>query len=355
MYILKKEDLSKLLNTWSKSFEVYAPQKNCGQVMLLPYESSRLCLDYINFPFPVKEFLFKQKEELFNWNKNLDGSIDVHSDECTQRKNILFGVRSCDAYGMAYMDKFFLEGYKDEIYEKNRVTTYIAALNCVEVGSDCFCNSMGTGPFAEVGYDILFTPLEDEYLVEVASGKGEELIVLGKNLLIENDNELVKEKNLIVDSVIDKFKTVIQVKDIAKVLEENFNHPIWNQLSKECVLCTGCTNLCPTCTCFNVLEENTSCDSGCRVRCYDSCQSDSFTRNAGEHNPRNPISRVRYRLYDKFKYIEEKFNFKGCSGCGRCINVCPASINVVNVINKLGEVNNLLENKKIGEILSPHK
>ncbi|MEK6264203.1 MAG: 4Fe-4S dicluster domain-containing protein, partial [Clostridium sp.] len=102
-------------------------------------------------------------------------------------------------------------------------------------------------------------------------------------------------------------------------------------------LCTGCTNLCPTCTCFNVVEENISCDSGCRVRCYDSCQSDSFTRNAGEHNPRNDVSRVRYRLFDKFKYIEEKFNKKGCSGCGRCTAVCPASINVVNVINELGE------------------
>ena len=147
------------------------------------------------------------------------------------------------------------------------------------------------------------------------------------------------------NSVIDKFKTVIKVNNIAKVLEDNFNDPLWDQLSKECVLCTGCTNLCPTCTCFNVVEENTSCDSGCRVRCYDSCQSDSFTRNAGEHNPRNDISRVRYRLYDKFKYIEEKFNMKGCSGCGRCINVCPASINVVNVINKLGESNNLDETK----------
>ena len=70
------------------------------------------------------------------------------------------------------MDKFFLEGYKDEIYKKNREATWIVAVNCLEIGEDCFCNSMGTGPFASVGYDILFTPLENEYLVEVASVKG---------------------------------------------------------------------------------------------------------------------------------------------------------------------------------------
>lgn len=352
MYILKVKDLKELLDTWSAaSFEVYAPQKNEGQVMLLPYDSNELCLDYINFPFPVKEFLFKQKEELFHWTKK-DGSINVQPAEISTQKSVLFGIRSCDAYGIAYMDKFFLEGYVDEVYQKNREAAYIIAVNCLEIGADCFCNSMGTGPFASVGYDILFTPLEDKYLVEVATAKGEELIHLGGKLFAQDDNNLINKKSVIVDCLTDKFKTVIKVNNISQVLEDNFDHPLWDQLSKECVLCTGCTNLCPTCTCFNVVEENTSCDSGCRTRCYDSCQSDSFTRNAGEHNPRNRISRVRYRLYDKFKYIEEKFDMKGCSGCGRCINVCPASINVVNVINKLGESNNLAVANKLVETSS---
>jgi len=338
------EDLKELLTTWSKAtFEVYAPKKNEGQVMLLPYNSNEFTLDYINFPFPVKEFLFKQKEELFHWNKDND-SVTVQAAEISlNNKTILFGVRSCDAYGIAYMDEFFLEGYVDEIYKRNRDATWIVAVNCLEIGEDCFCSSMGTGPFASVGYDILFTKLNYGYLVEVATAKGEELIHLGEKLFTEANNNLILEKNLIANSFTDKFKTRIKVNNIAKVLEDNFNHPIWEQLSKDCVSCTGCTTLCPTCTCFNVVEENTSCDSGCRTRCYDSCQSDSFTRNAGEHNPRNNISRVRYRLYDKFKYIEEKFNMKGCSGCGRCINVCSASINVVNVINKLGESDKLKE------------
>ncbi|MGV8981421.1 4Fe-4S dicluster domain-containing protein [Clostridium sp.] len=348
MYLLKKENLKELLNIWSRaSFEVFAPKQNDGQVMLLPYEENQLCLDYINFPFPVKEFLFKQKEELFHWNKN-NGSIDIHpAEDFSKDKHILFGIRPCDAYGIAYMDKFFLDGYKDELYEKYRERTWIVAVNCLEPGKDCFCSSMDTGPFASVGYDILFTPLESEYLVEVSSVKGEQLIHLSEHLFTKADNSLLNQKNVISKGVLDKFKTIIKVNNIAKVLEDNFNDPLWDQLSKDCVLCTGCTTLCPTCTCFNVVEEKTSCDSGCRTRCYDSCQNDSFTRNAGEHNPRNHISRVRYRLYDKFKYIEENFKMKGCSGCGRCINVCPASINVVNVINKLGEKSGLTENNNL--------
>lgn len=347
MYILKKEDLKELLNTWSKAFEVYAPQKNLGQVMLLPYEDNEFSLDYINFPFPVKEFLFKQKEEFFKWTNEND-SIKLEVPETiTQDKRILFGIRACDTYGIAYMDKFFLEGYKDELYEKNREATWVVAVNCLDIGDECFCNSMGTGPFASVGYDILFTPLKDEYLIEAGSKKGEELIVLGDNFLTSTDDNKLNVKNELLSSIVDKFKTKIKVNNIAKVLQDNFNHPLWEELSKDCVLCTGCTNLCPTCTCFNVIEENTSCNSGRRVRCLDSCQSDSFTRNAGEHNPRNNTSRVRYRLYDKFKYIEEKFNMKGCSGCGRCINVCPASINVVNIINKLGGENDISQTNNL--------
>ncbi|MCJ7687800.1 MAG: hypothetical protein MUO60_00505, partial [Clostridiaceae bacterium] len=260
MYTLKKEDLKELLNTWSKSsFDVYAPKENAGQVMLLPYEDDELCLDYINFPFPVKEFLFKQKEILFQW-ENYNSGIDVHVDETPKDKSILFGIRSCDAYGIAYMDKFFLEDYEDELYKKNREATWIVAVNCVSVGDDCFCSSMGTGPFAREGYDILFTPLEHEYLIEIGSTKGEELIILGGKLFSEANKNLLNEKDKLTEATSHKFKTKIKVNNIAKVLQNNFNDPLWDQLSKECVLCTGCTNLCPTCTCFNVVEENLSCD-----------------------------------------------------------------------------------------------
>jgi NAD(P)H-flavin reductase/heterodisulfide reductase subunit C len=346
MLAINKGDLKTILNIWSKSFEVYAPQEAEGQVMLLPYKEKQLVLDYINFAFPVKEYILKQKEKLFNWEID-NGNIKV--DTCvnlSNSKKIFFGVRACDAYGIAYMDKFFLEGQRDEVYERSRRHTYVAAVNCVKPGENCFCSSMGVGPFAQCGYDILLTPIENQYLIEVSSKKGEELIALCEGLFTNTDEEVLNEKNKALDKVMEEFKTKITADNIHKVLEENFNNLLWNQLSKDCVRCTGCTSMCPTCTCFNVVEENNSSCSGCRVRYWDSCQSDSFTRNAGEHNPRNHVSRVKYRIYDKLKYIEENFSMKGCTGCGRCINVCPANINIVSIINKLAEKYNVNENSK---------
>lgn len=337
MYILSKENLEDLLDIWSQEFEVYTPQNNEGQVMLLPYEKNNFTMEYINFAFPVKEYLFKEREKLFDWKKEKE-KIEMNVPESSSdMKRILFGVRSCDLYGIRYMDKFYLEDFIDNVYENNRKKTWIAAVNCTECGEHCFCSDMGTGPFSDSGYDVLFTSLSDCYLIEVGSRKGEQLIAIGKKFLSSAENEILNEKDEIERDFNERYKISIKTQNIHQVLENGFNDSLWNRIEKDCMRCTGCTNLCPTCTCFNVIEEDKSSCSGQRIRCWDSCQSDSFTRNAGEHNPRNSVSRVRYRILDKFKYIEEKFGFKGCSGCGRCINVCPAYINVVKIINELAE------------------
>lgn len=343
MFIIHKDNLNDLFRKWSKESEVYSPQLEDGQVMLLPYEEDKFTMNYVNFAFPVKEYLFKQREVLFNWENN-NGSIIAETPiNRDTAKKIFFGVRPCEVHGIKYTDKFFLEGYRDEFYAKARNSAIIAAVNCTEPGDNCFCSSMGTGPFASSGYDLLFTPLKEVYLVEAATEKGEELIESAKDLFTEDKEEIIREKDIAEKNSIGKFKTKINADNISKVLEESFNSPIWQGLSTDCITCTGCTSLCPTCTCFNVVEESTGDNCGCRVRYWDSCQSDSFTRNAQKHNPRNGESRVRYRLYDKFKYIEDKFNMKGCNGCGRCINVCPAAINVVEIINKLSESKSALE------------
>lgn len=337
MYELKKSDLISLLNKWSVEFEVFAPQAHEEQIMLLPFEESKFTMEYVNFTFPVKEYIFKQREILFNWEIK-DGTIITETPEpAVSGKRIYFGIRPCDVYGISYMDKFFMEGYNDRFYGRSRDKAFIVSVNCMEPGEDCFCSSRGTGPFAESGYDVLLTSMGDVYMVEAGSKKGEELAALAGDLLIEYSGDSKAQKDLIFKSALNKFKTKINTNDPAKVLAENFNNPLWQEISKDCVSCTGCTSMCPTCTCFNVVEEKTGENSGSRVRYWDSCQSDSFTRNAGEHNPRNREARVKYRIYDKFKYIEDKFKYKGCTGCGRCTNVCPASIDVVNIINRLAE------------------
>lgn len=347
MLMIGNEDIVSMLEAWSDSFEVYGPSKSMdGEVLLMPFSRVSFTMDYLNTSMPVKEFIFEQKENLYNWQKSDSGIKITDFDAGVQRPRVLFGVRACDAYGISYMDRFYGSEFRDRNYTAKRENTYIVVVNCTEPGYNCFCSSTGVGPFAEKGYDLLLTPVDGGYLVEAGTEKGNELLALSPDTMKEADigaEELKANLKLLVE---ERFATRVNLKNIGLVMEETYDNDIWKEISNLCIGCTGCTNVCPTCTCFNVVEEEGCYGEKCRVRYWDSCQSSSFTRNAGEHNPRNEVSRVRYRIYDKLKYIEERFGFKGCTGCGRCITVCPAFIDIIEVASKLKQ-----EYKKDADVL----
>ncbi|SCG82432.1 Anaerobic sulfite reductase subunit B [Proteiniborus sp. DW1] len=338
MYLLKKENLVEALNCWKETFDVYAPMKHSGVVDLLPFiDSEDFTEEYVNFALPIKKYLFGQKEELFKWEKKNDRIELSHIDGESFKERVYFGVRPCDTYSITYLDQFFYERYKDNIYAVKREKAYFVAINCTSPGSNCFCNSTGTGPFATKGYDILFTPIDDGYLVEIGTSRGEELIAIAAHLFMPISEDMSNKKKAVYELALSRFTKKLRVSDVKQMLEESFDDEIWIELSKTCMGCTGCTNVCPTCTCFNVVDEDNGDGTGSRVRYWDSCQADSFTRNAGGHNPRDEVSRVRYRIYDKMKYIDERYGFKGCVGCGRCIDACPVYIDIVEIVEKLGK------------------
>lgn len=332
MYILKEKDLQEALELWNETFKVFVPTEEKGKINLSEYKGSYE-KNYVNFSTPFRSFLFEKKEELFSWEKCED-HIEIKRPEIDTNKKLYFGVRPCDVYSIPYLDLFFTERYKDDIYSSKRRHTYIIGLNCTEPGENCFCSSTGTGPFAKKGYDVIFTPINDYYLIEVATKKGEELADAIKDILEDADDSQLKVKSQVLKSVKDKFVRKVELEKIEKVMQHTFDNPIWEEHAKHCKGCTRCTIVCPTCTCFNVVEDNKG-DHGSRSRVWGSCQTPSFTKNAGDHNPRDPVAQVRYRILDKMKYIPERFDYKGCTGCGRCIEVCPAFIDIVDTVNTL--------------------
>ncbi len=111
----------------------------------------------------------------------------------------------------------------------------------------------------------------------------------------------------------------------------------WQSLGHACFACTGCTNLCPTCSCFTVVDEVRE-TSGERVRVWDSCLLEGFQREASGHHPApRPGDRVRRFWYHKLSddYLP-RFGRSGCVGCGRCDVTCPGSIGALKVFHALG-------------------
>jgi ferredoxin len=75
-----------------------------------------------------------------------------------------------------------------------------------------------------------------------------------------------------------------------------------------------------------------------RLRGWDSCQSATFYKLAGGHNPRpTKAARLRQRFYHKLLYIPDRFEIKGCVGCGRCVVSCPVNVDIREAITKVVE------------------
>ncbi len=115
-------------------------------------------------------------------------------------------------------------------------------------------------------------------------------------------------------------------------LDENFENDFWTDISLKCLGCGACSFLCPTCHCFDIVDE-ANWRSGQRRRNWDCCSHPMFTKHASGHNPRpDQASRCRQRVMHKFKYFPERFGQIACVGCGRCGRACCVGQNIVGIL-----------------------
>ena len=94
---------------------------------------------------------------------------------------------------------------------------------------------------------------------------------------------------------------------MGEVLAAGYERPEWQSLTRRCLGCGACAYTCPTCHCFDIVDEGNAA-GGVRVRNWDACQFAMFTAHASGHNPRSVQSqRQRQRIYHKFQVYPEKF------------------------------------------------
>jgi ferredoxin len=175
--------------------------------------------------------------------------------------------------------------------------------------------------------DLALTPLEGErFLARGVSDKGKALLAsLGGKQAGEAELKAVEELRKSAEAAI---RRSIQVPD-RQSMDERFDSPYWWEASRACLACGICSYLCPTCHCFDIVDEGYL-----RLRCWDTCSSDTFTRMAaGENHRKLKGSRYRQRIYHKFSYFSENFDTHACVGCGRCTRHCPVKIDIVEIVN----------------------
>ncbi|MCX6150448.1 MAG: 4Fe-4S dicluster domain-containing protein [Ignavibacteriales bacterium] len=289
--------------------------------------------NYINTVRSAKEFVFPITEPIIEFSyKNKEIQLDDYTPEIKQK--IIVGLRPCDAAAFPVIDNIFNFEYKDNFYNSRREDTTLVGVACENSDESCFCTSVGVSPDSLQGSDLFLKKNKSgNFFAYAHTEKGERLADQLKTVL-EEVIELVDE-NPVYKQTAEKIRTPLEVDKIKDWLDKNFDNPAWDEYGARCLGCASCAYLCPTCHCFDIVDEMKY-DHGLRRKNWDVCQFNSFTLHASGHNPRSDQSkRYRQRVMHKFKYYSDRFNKTLCTGCGRCIRACPVNLDIYEVVKSL--------------------
>ncbi len=340
-YILKKDHLTSFLRKLQKEYRLVAPVKNDhGDTLFQPVmslDSAQLDLE-AQPQNSIKQFLFPQQETLFRY-ENTSTSYEFRSVHQKSSPTVYFAVRSCDLSAILYMDVTFLQGIKDSLYLEKREESLLIGLNCNNPFANCFCNAMKSGPFLEYGFDLQLTDLGDCFLVEVGRTKGEQVISKWIQFFSPATDKEVNAQYQAFLEARGGFHLQVHADQAIKRLAEGLvPERVWHDLSIRCQDCAGCAYICPTCTCFTITDRRLNDQQGERLRSWDACTLDAFTRMAGGHNPVNKkTDAIRQRFMHKLVYDVEQHGRSSCVGCGRCVGMCFGGTDIVRFIQMAGE------------------
>ena len=342
--ILKKEDLKGLLKEVVKEWNVYAPQRNLGSDLwfeTLPKAGQELdqaieniVLGDVNTVISPKDIFFPQLESCFEF------SADSIKETVEFSPKFLLGVRACDLRGILFTDDFYKRNFQDKYYLSRIKDRFIVVKGCIKPPRvTCFCTSAKTGPFADGGFDLQLVESSDAYFVEVGSRKGEEFIKKHEEFFKDPANNVTE----IIPQIKSKAAESVELKmDFQKALElmakDNFiPEENYKRIGERCIYCGGCLYVCPTCTCFNVFD-NVKDKSGARLRNWDACVFEGYTRETSGHNPRKEKWQRTSRRYEhKLKYDYMVTGTSVCIVCGRCLSSCPVDIGISKFIQEITE------------------
>lgn len=278
--------------------------------------------------YPAKQFFFPDREILFQF----DGT-DFKETLPTPAPQILFGVRSCDLCAIAYQDQFFQQ---DPYYQARRKATLLVGIDCQVPCDGGFCPTVNAGPFVRKGMADLVCHQQDGSWLLIAQTSEGETLLKGLDLKTAEDKYITQRNNQ-EQQVAAQFPSATHIETgIKRINQTQVPAELWQAMGLQCLSCSGCTNLCPTCSCFTSYDRPTA-DGFERERSWDSCLYNAFQREASGHNPSADAGqRVERFWFHKFsnEYLKS-FDRYGCTGCGRCEKTCPGVIGVHSVMKRI--------------------
>ena len=336
MFKIAKSKLPELLKAIAAQQELFLPVNNNGQVNFAAwFEGCNADIETLKTVKSPKDMFFPQSETLYTVKKE-QHKLSVEPQALADQNFVAFGMKACDIQGIKVLDKVFLAEPVDTFYRARREHGTIVALACHEPEESCFCKVFGVD-CAEPDADVVMWNANDTLYWKAVTDKGTALTEALSGVL-ENadaaDEKAVETEQENIRAIVEKLPyTNLSLEGWnGNVTEEKFNSPVWEKLYKPCLACGTCTFVCPTCQCYDIKDYDTG-HGIQRYRCWDSCMYSDFTMMAHGNNRTSQMQRFRQRFMHKLVYFPANNDgMYSCVGCGRCVEKCPSSLNIVKVI-----------------------
>lgn len=323
--VIRKSYIPKLLNFLGQKYQIFAPIKKGDDFvfdLINPYgitdKFHKVVLNYPTTIMPPTKILLPPKETMY-YTEN-----DQILPPPKPQLQILFGVHSYDIAAIELLDKMMTKPQKDQRYIDRRKKTIIIGVGHNQKPYH-FHNLLGIK--LKTGYDLFLNETKDRYLVTIGSDVGKKLTKLE---YFENSDWKIEQK--------DEERDPLFSPKLAKHLEKEKNHPIWEELAKTCFGCGICSYVCPLCYCTENCQQSNfdgSVTSSCRRR--DACFLPSFFQITGTNLKKDLKDRIYFWYHHKFVRSYKEYGQPACVGCGRCIIACPAKINFKKVLEKIAK------------------
>jgi len=272
-----------------------------------------------NKPKPVtslKSFFLPVKE-----------NVSHNPDQDKQR--VIIGVPNCDLEGLKILDEIYLDpDFQDPFYKRKRENTILIGADCFSIVEHCHCTTYGIKPYAEGNCDLSLTRLDGMVALTAYTEKGASFLLDISKLsecheLPPNQEDLIAQKrNATLQMLAETNKLLPDYQQTGDLIKKS-SEDIWKKYASRCVSCGACATICPTCSCFLLIDK----PDFEKVKQMDACQYPGFERVAGGEDALHERHvRFKNRYMCKYVWKPEKFKSIACTGCGRCIEACIGQI-----------------------------
>jgi len=303
-------------------YSVYSQREVDEKVLIEKIKNGkkfRLCFKRPLYSF--KKFFLPPCQKMMEFKKERTA---VHTDG--NFENVLLGIHFYDLKALTLLDQVF---EKDPYFQEKLKNTMIIGQSPIPEENESY-QKFEEDVLEHLRFDIFLEAKlrKSQKVFRVFTGSED-----GQRLLDSfgyNDYENVEYAGPVPEKGLDSLCSVL----IEKV-SKSYGSKIWEELGEKCINCGKCSVVCPTCFCFRISDEIRK-DKVVRKREWDSCFYEEFSQVAGGYKFLDTTKDRIYNWYDhKFVRIPKEYSMPGCVNCGRCIEVCPAKINVRKNIKRI--------------------